>query len=446
MTSKAVTGKAAGGKAASSRAVASARGTSDTAASRTVVTGLGVVAPTGAGVSSYWQATLAGQRAIDRISRFDASRYPVRFAGEVRAADPADQIDPRVLVQTDWWTHLALLAAKEAAASAALDAIGRGSFDIGVTTAAGAGGCAFGQREIEALWSRGPRHVGPYQSIAWFYAASTGQISIASGFRGPCAVLSSESAGGLDAIALSRRAISRGSPVQLCGGTEAPVSPYALVSQMQSGLLSRAADADSAYLPFSASASGYVPAEGGAVLVLEELAHARERGTPALAEITGHASAFTPGQPPHAEDADGWARTADSLAFAIGAALADAGIGPSEVDAVFADGMGVRNADRAEVAALHAALGHHSRDIPVTVPKAGTGRACSGAAALDVAAAVLALRDGLVPPTPGAVDLPPDIDLVTGAARRRPLRHVLCLARGFGGFASALVVSDVEDA
>ncbi|MGH3250912.1 MAG: beta-ketoacyl synthase N-terminal-like domain-containing protein [Trebonia sp.] len=412
--------------------------------SRTVVTGLGVVAPTGADTGSYWRATLAGHRAIDRISRFDATRYPVRFAGEVRGADPDGLIDPRILVQTDLWTHLALLATGEAVAAAALDTLAKGSFDIGVTTASGPGGCAFGQREIQALWSQGPGHVGPYQSIAWFYAASTGQISIANGFRGPCAVLSSESAGGLDAIALSRRAIRRGSPVQVCGGTEAPISPYALVSQMQSGLLSDARDAAGAYVPFGHFARGYVPSEGGAVLVLEELAHARERGVSALAEITGHTAAFTPGQPPHPEDADGWARTSPALAFAISGALAEAGIGPSEVDAVFADGMGVPNADRAEVAALRAALGEHARAVPVTVPKAGIGRACSGAASLDVAAAVLALRDGLLPPTPGAADLAYDIDLVSGAARRKPLQHVLCLARGFGGFASALVVSNAE--
>lgn len=412
--------------------------------SRTVVTGLGVVAPTGADTDSYWRATLAGHTAIDRISRFDASRYPVRFAGEVRGADPADRIDSRVLVQTDLWTHLALLATGEAVASAALETLGKGSFDIGVTTAAGAGGSAFGQREIQALWSEGPGHVGPYQSIAWFYAASTGQISIANGFRGPCAVLSSDSAGGLDAIALSRRTIQRGTPVQVCGGTEAPLCPYALVSHMQSGLLSDSCDAASAYLPFGRSASGFVPGEGGAVLVMEELTHATERGAPALAEITGHAAAFTPGQPPHPEDGDGWARTTQALAFAITGALADARIGPSEVDAVFADGIGARNADSAEVAALRAALGAHASTVPVTVPKAGIGRACSGTASLDVATAVLALRDRLVPPTPGAPDLAHDIDLVTGAARPKPLRHVLILARGFGGFASALVVSSTE--
>jgi 3-oxoacyl-(acyl-carrier-protein) synthase len=412
--------------------------------SRTVVTGLGVVAPTGTGAGSYWRATLAGHKAIDRISRFDATRYPVRFAGEVRGTDPAGLIDSRVLVQTDLWTHLALLAAGEAVAAAALETLGKGSFDIGVTTAAGAGGVAFGQREIQALWSQGPGHVGPYQSIAWFYAASTGQISIGNGFRGPCAVLSSESAGGLDAIALSRRRIRRGTPVQVCGGTEAPLCPYALVCHMKSGLLSESREAASAYVPFGWSACGYAPGEGGAVLVLEDLAHARQRGAAPLAEITGHAAAFTAGQPPHREDGEGWARTSHALAFAITRALADARIGPSEVDAVFADGIGVRNADRAEVAALKVALGAHARTVPVTVPKAGTGRACSGAAPLDVATAVLALRDGLVPPTPGAVDLAHDIDLVTGAARRMPLRHVLCLARGFGGFASALVVSRTE--
>jgi 3-oxoacyl-(acyl-carrier-protein) synthase len=428
-----------------SSTVVSSTVTGRTVTSRTVVTGLGVVAPTGADTGSYWRATLAGHSGIDRISRFDATRYPVRFAGEVRGADPAGLINPQVLVQTDLWTHLALLATGEAVASAGLGALGDGSFDIGVTTAAGAGGCAFGQREIQALWSQGPRYVSPYQSIAWFYAASTGQISIANGFRGPCGVLSSESAGGLDAIALSRRAIRRGHPVQVCGGTEAPISPYALVCQMQSGLLSDARDAASAYVPYGRSASGYVPGEGGAVLVLEELAHARQREVPVLAEITGHTSAFAAGQPPHPEDADGWARTSEALAYAISGALADAGIGPSEVDAVFADGMGVPNADHAEVAALRAALGEHARAVPITVPKAGTGRACSGAAPLDVAAAVLALRDGLVPPTPGAADLAHDIDLVTGTARRKPLQHVLCVARGFGGFTSALVVSNAKD-
>lgn len=412
--------------------------------SRAVVTGLGVVAPTGADTDSYWRATLAGQSAIDQISRFDATRYPVRFAGEVRSPVPPGRIDSRVLVQTDLWTHLALLAAGEAVAAAALGALAKGSFDIGVTTAAGVGGVTFGQREIQALWSQGPGHVGPYQSIAWFYAASTGQISIAGGFRGPCAVLSSESAGGLDAIALSRRAIRRGTPVQVCGGTEAPLSPYALVCQMQSGWLSESREAACSYVPFGRSASGYVPGEGGAVLVVEELAHAAERGVPALAEITGHAAAFAAGQSPRPGDADGWARVSQALAYAITRALDDAGIGPSDVDAVFADGIGVPNADRAEVAALQAALGAHARTVPLTVPKAGIGRACSGAAPLDVATAVLAVRDGLVPPTPGAADIAHDIDLVTGAARRKALRHVLCLARGFGGFASALVVSGVE--
>jgi act minimal PKS chain-length factor (CLF/KS beta)/minimal PKS chain-length factor (CLF/KS beta) len=408
-----------------------------------VVTGLGVVAPTGTGSDSYWRATLAGRGGIDRISRFDADRYPVRFAGEVRDVDPANVLNPRILIQTDLWSQLALLATCEALASSALDLTEKDGFGIGVTTSAGSGGNAFGQRETQALWANGPRFVGPYQSIAWFYAASAGQISIANGFRGPCSVLSSESAGGLDAIAHGRGSIRRGSQVQVCGGTEAPLCPYALVCQIRSGWLSERDDAASVYRPFDVSASGHVPGEGGAIFVLEELGHARARGAPVLAEITGHAATFAAGQPPRAADADGWARTSQALEFAIRVALNDAGIGPSGIDAVFADGMGMRNADLAEVAALRAALGEHARSVPVTVPKAGTGRACSGAAALDVAAAVLALRDGLVPPTPNVADVPYDIDLVTGAARRKPLRHILCLARGFGGFTSALVVSAV---
>lgn len=408
---------------------------------RTVVTGLGVVAPTGANADDYWKATMAGDRAIRRVSRFEPERYRFRCAGEVQSVDPADGLSPRIVVQTDLWTHFALLATREALASSGLDLSGEDTFDIGVTTSAGSGGNAFGQREIQALWSRGPGHVGPYQSIAWFYAASAGQISISHGFRGPCAVISSEAAGGLDAIAHSSRAVRRGNPVQVCGGTEAPVSPYAFVCQAQSGLLSDEEDTERVYRPFDRAADGYVPAEGGAMFVLENLGHAADRGAAILAEVAGHASAFAAGPPPAAGDAGGWGRTAGALEFAIRAALADAAIGPSAIDAVFADGMGVRHADHAEVTALYAALGGRARSVPVTVPKAGAGRACSGAAALDVAAAVLALREGLLPPTPGRIDLAYDIDLVTGAPRRVPLRHVLCLARGFGGHSSALVLS-----
>lgn len=407
-----------------------------------VLTGLGVVAPTGCDLHEFWAAALAGASGIGPISRFDPARYPVRRAGEVRGFDPGDVIDPRVRVQTDLWTQFALVATRQALDHAHLDITRLDSFDVGVTTSASSGGNAFGQREIQSLWTNGPRAVGPYQSIAWFYAASTGQMSIANGLRGPCAVVCTESAGGLDAVAHSRSTVRRGCPVQVCGGTEAPVSPYALTCQLRSGLLAE----DGAYRPFARNASGYLPGEGGAVVVLEDADHARERDARALATVSGHAATFAGHAPTGSDDADGWALGAEALAAAIRLALADAALRPEDIDAVFADGTGVPLADQAEVTALRAAFGSRLDQIPVTAPKSGLGRAYSGAAVLDMVTATLALSTGLVPPTPALTeaDLAGDIDLVTGEARTTPLRHALLLARGFGGFTSALVLSSSD--
>ncbi|WP_197319852.1 beta-ketoacyl synthase N-terminal-like domain-containing protein [Saccharomonospora sp. NB11] len=408
-----------------------------------VVTGVGVVAPTGLDTETFWRSALAGESGVRRISRFDSRRYPVRYAGEVANFDPSAVLDPRIVVQTDLWTQFALDGTRQALESAALDPRALDSFDVGVTTSASSGGNAFGQREIEALWAHGPRHVGPYQSIAWFYAASTGQISIGNTMRGPCAVVSSESSGGLDALAHARRAVRQGCRVQICGGTEAPVSPYALTCQLRSGLLSER-DSPTAYRPFAHDACGYVPGEGGAVLVLEDAAHAQARGVRPLAVVAGHAATFTGSQ--STTDGEYWTRAAEALAVAIRLALTDAHVGAAEIDAVFADGMGVPSADRAEIRALRQVLGPSFDRVPVTAVSAGLGRAYSAAGTFASAAATLALRDGLVPPTPGLTghDVAVDADVVTGAPRRGRLRNVLVLARGFGGFSSALVLGSIR--
>ncbi|GII23472.1 beta-ketoacyl synthase N-terminal-like domain-containing protein [Planosporangium mesophilum] len=413
---------------------------------RAVLTGLGVVAPTGGDTAEYWETTLAGRSAIGPITRYDASRHPVRLAGEVRAFDASGTVEQRILAQTDLWTHFALVAAQRALAAANLTTVGGNDFGIGVTTSSSSGGNAFGQREIQALWSKGSTFVGPYQSIAWFYAASTGQLSIAHQLRGPCGVICTEAAGGLDALAHARRVIRRGTRAVLTGGTEAPVSPYAVTCQVPAGTLFTGAEPARAYLPFARDAAGHVPGEGGAMMLLEEAESARDRGVPALAEVTGYAAAFTAPSFDR-QDAGGWAPTAPALAAAIRGALADARLSPADIDAVVADAVGVQAADRAEVAALRAALGERATRIPVTAPKAGVGRLYSGGAALDAATAALAIRDGVLPPTPSVTvaDLDEDIDLVTGSARRLALENVLVVARGFGGFASALVLSRVPD-
>ncbi|MFG3439640.1 ketosynthase chain-length factor [Nonomuraea sp. NPDC047897] len=401
-----------------------------------VVTGIGVVAPTGLGAEEHWAATLRGAGAIDVISRFDASSYPVRLAGEVRDFVAAGNVPGRLIPQTDHWTHMALVAADMALADAGVVPADLPEYEMGVITASSSGGVEFGQREIQELWSKGPRHVGAYQSIAWFYAATTGQISIRYGMRGPCGVVVAEQAGALESLAQARRVLDDGARLVVSGGTDAPFSPYGLTCQMANGLLSTRRDPRRAYLPFDADANGYVPGEGGAILIVEDADSARARGARRYGVVAGHAATFDP--PP----GSGRPRTLDR---AIRGALADAGVEPGEVDVVFADAAGTPEADRAEAEAIAAVFGDHG--VPVTAPKTLTGRLYAGGPALDIATALLAMRDSVIPPTAGVAGPAPGcrIDLVTGEPRAGRVRTALVLARGYGGFNAALVLRAPTD-
>ncbi|MFJ3493593.1 beta-ketoacyl synthase N-terminal-like domain-containing protein [Streptomyces sp. NPDC086091] len=403
---------------------------------RAVVTGIGVVAPNGAGTDAFWKATQEGLSALDRVTRDGCEDLPLRVAGEIRDFEPTASVEERYLVQTDRFTHFALAATDHALADARLGQADTGDepYGVGVVTAAGSGGGEFGQRELQQLWGKGSRFVGPYQSIAWFYAASTGQISIRRGFKGPCSVVASDEAGGLDAVAHAARAVRRGTDVIVAGATEAPLAPYSVVCQLGYAELSTEADPARAYRPFTDAACGFVPAEGGAMFVVEAEEAARRRGARARATIAGHAATFT--------GASRWELSREGLAEAIRAALAEAECAPEEIDVVFADALGVPDADRAEALALVDALGAHGRRVPVTAPKSGFGRGYCAAPVLDTAAAVLAMEHGLVPPTPHVFDTRDDLDLdlVTGRARPAELRTALVLSRGLMGSNAALVL------
>ncbi|RKT87395.1 minimal PKS chain-length factor (CLF/KS beta) [Saccharopolyspora antimicrobica] len=395
-----------------------------------VITGLGVVAPNGIGADEFWRALRDGRPALGPLTRFEPNPYPVKVAGQVVGFDSSDWIDPRVVVQTDRFTHFGLAAAELALRDADLDPAVVPPLEFGVVTASFSAGVEFGQQEIQQLWRHGPEHVGPYQSIAWFYAATTGQISIGNGLRGPCGVLVADEAGGLDVLASARDDVRRGAAM-LAGGTEAPLSPYAVCAQLGFELLSPAADPTAAYLPFTSRAGGFIPGEGGAMLVVESARAARRRGARARAAIAGHGATFTG---PRCFD-----QSAEGLERAARLALSDAGVEPSDVDVVFLDALGDPEADRAEERALRWLLGDRANRIPVTAPKTGYGRCYAGAAALDVATAALAIEHGIVPPTPNIRDCPFDLDLVA-QARPADINTVLVLARGLHGGNSALVL------
>jgi act minimal PKS chain-length factor (CLF/KS beta) len=401
-----------------------------------VITGVGVIAPNGFGVKDFWASTLAGHSGITELDRFDARGHPARLAGLVRGVDPAQYLPGRLMPQTDVSTRLALIAAQSAIEDAGVDTTAMAGYDMGVVTANACGGFEFTHREFRKLWSLGPEHVSVYESFAWFYAVNTGQISIRHGMRGPSSALVAEQAGGLDALGQARRTIRTGVPLILSGGVDSAFDPWGWVSHLAGGRVSAGQHAATAYRPFDTHAAGYVPGEGGAICVVEDAESARARGARAYGELAGYASTFDP--PPGSGRPPGLRRAAEL-------ALADAGITPGDVGVVFADAAGVPELDAAEARVLCGIFG--ARGVPVTAPKALTGRLLSGGGVLDAVAALMSIQTGVIPPTFGTREVPAGygIDLVLGEPRRAGVTTALVLARGRWGFNAAIVIRGLRN-
>jgi act minimal PKS chain-length factor (CLF/KS beta) len=399
---------------------------------RTVITGIGIVAPNGMNTADYWAAVLRGESGIRRISRFDPSGYSAQIAGEIPEYDPAAYLPGRLLPQTDRMTRLALIAAGEAFADSGADPSSMPPFACGAVTSASGGGFEFGQKELEALWSKGGQYVSAYQSFAWFYPVNTGQISIRHGLRGPGSAIVAEGAGGLDAVSKARRHLRAGTSLMVTGGVDGSLSPWSWLCILRSGRISTATDPAGAFLPFDRRAAGSVVGEGGAILIMESAEDARSRGAERdYGEVVGYAATFDPrpgsGRPP-------------GLRRAVELALADARLTAADVDVVFADAAGDPELDRVEAETIATVFG--PRGVPVSVPKTTTGRLLGGGAPLDVATALLSMRDSVIPAiahleSPAHEDL---IDLVRDAPREQAIGTALILARGQGGYNSALIV------
>ncbi|GAA3632172.1 beta-ketoacyl synthase N-terminal-like domain-containing protein [Microlunatus ginsengisoli] len=249
---------------------------------RAVVTGIGITAPNGVGVDDYWSACLRGASGIGRLTRFDPSSYPVQLAGEVAPYDPADFLPGRLVPQTDQTTRLALRAVEQALTDAAVDLAGIPPEEIGIVTGNSVGGLEFSQYELEHLWSLGSKHVSAYLSFAWFYAVNSGQLSIRHGLHGPGGVLTGHAAG-LDAVAHARRYVRDGRPLVVSGAVDSSLCPLGWVIELSTGRLSRQPDPARAYLPFDVDASGYLPGEGGAIVVWRTPEPSRSGAGPATA-------------------------------------------------------------------------------------------------------------------------------------------------------------------
>ncbi len=320
------------------------------------------------------------------------SPYPVKIAGELPGFVDEEHIPSRLLPQTDRITRIAMMAAQEALTDAGADLDTLPPYSAGVITASSAGGAETGQRALAALWGRGPAHVSAYQPAAYFHAAGPAQIAIHHHLNGPASTIISEQAGAIDALARARRRIRHGATLMITGGIDSTLCPWGWAAHLAGGHLSPTPDPTHAYRPFDTHADGHLIGEGGALLVLEDTHHAARRGHAGYGIIAGYAATFDgPGQP--------------RLQQACELALHDAHMTPAHIDVVFADAAAHPAADHTESTALTTLFGPHA--VPVTAPKTMTGRLGAGGAALDLAAALMALRHRIIPPPPPPPTPPP---------------------------------------
>jgi 3-oxoacyl-[acyl-carrier-protein] synthase II len=409
---------------------------------RVVITGMGAVTPLGNDVETTWQNLVSGQSGAGRITQFDPSGYFAEFACELKDFDPTVWIDRKTSRRMDRFAQMVVAAARQAEADSGID-IAADSARIGASVATGIGGLQSFQDCHTQLRERGPDRVNPFSIPAIIPNLGAGWVSIELGTQGPlsaqctaCAASNMAIGEGLDAIRLGR------ADVMLCGGTEAPVTEVGIAGFGAMRALSRRNDdPEHASRPFDLERDGFVMGEAGAVLVLEELERARSRGATIYAELVGYGVSS---DAQHITEPD---PTGLHPARAMQMALADAGIDPSEVDYVNAHGTSTPLGDASETRVLKKALGEeHARRTAVSSTKGATGHCLGAAGAVEAVFTVLAIKEGVVPPTINYEYPDPecDLDYVPNEARPADVRVAMSNSFGFGGHNASIVIKRFE--
>jgi 3-oxoacyl-[acyl-carrier-protein] synthase II len=404
---------------------------------RVVITGLGVVAPSGIGVESFWQNLINGVSGIGPITRFDASKHDCRIAGEVKGFDPLQWLEKKEARKMDLFIHYAMAAAQMAIEDAGLKVTSEDAERIGVYIGTGMGGVPALEESHRILLEKGPSRISAYFIPSIITNLASGQISMRYGMKGPNSCVCTACATGNHAIGDAFRLVARGSAdAMVAGGTEAVITPLTIGGfAAMRALSTRNGEPTRASRPFDKDRDGFVMGEGSGVMILESLEHACRRGARIYAEIVGYgmsADAYHITQP--APDGEGAARS-------MGLALADAGLKPSEVDYINAHGTSTPTGDVNETQAIKSVFGEHARTVAVSSTKSMTGHLLGAAGGVESVITVLTILNGQIPPTVNYEVPDPDCDLdyVPNTARRLPVRVALTNSFGFGGTNASLV-------
>jgi 3-oxoacyl-[acyl-carrier-protein] synthase II len=409
---------------------------------RVVVTGMGLVIPTGIGVATAWENVCEGKSGIGPLTRFDTNGFETKIAGEVKNFNPELYIDKKEIKKMDLFIHYAIAAAKEALEDAQLAITPENSEQIGVIVGTGLGGLPSIERYHKILLEKGPGRISPFFIPMLIANLASGQIAIQFGPKGPNTCVVTACATGAHCIGDAFRAIIYGdAEAMIAGGTEANITPLTIGGfNSMKALSTRNDEPQRACRPFEKNRDGFVVAEGAGIIILEELQFASNRKAKIYAELvgygyTGDAYHITAPSP----DGDGAARC-------MRMAIKDAGLKPGDVDYINAHGTSTPLNDLTETLAIKTVFGDHAKKVPISGTKSMTGHLLGAAGSTEAIFTVLSIREGIMPPTINYEEADPqcDLDYIPNVARRKPVRIAMSNAFGFGGTNAALVFKKFE--
>ena len=413
---------------------------------RVVITGMGVVSPVGNDIQTYWDNLLKGVCGIDYIKSIPTEDLPVKIGGEVKDFNPADYgMEPAFVRKQDKFTVFAVAAAWQAVRQSGLDASEGGNIDpfrYGVYIGSGIGGFSTMMRENEKILKEGPKWVSPLFIPTMISNIAAGNVAIRNNACGPCLPVVTACATSTHAIGEAFRAIKHGyADAIIAGGSEAAITSLAIAGFANAKALSRAEDPTYASLPFNRNRGGFVLAEGAAMLILEEYEHAKARGAEILGEISGYGNTC-----------DAYHVTAPrpdgkTQSMAIRSALDEAGYTSDDVLYINAHGTGTALNDVSETLAFKLALGEDAYKAHISSTKGAMGHMLGAAGAAEAVASVLALKNGIVPPTVNLDETDPECDLnyTPKEAVKADLTMALSDSLGFGGHNGCLVFRKYEE-
>lgn len=409
---------------------------------RVVVTGMGIICPTGNTVEESWTNTAAGYNGIDYITLYDRSITQNQLAGEVKNFDVEAIFGKKEIRRSDRVTHLTLEAARQAMEDSRLEVTEDNQYEIGCIVGTGIGGIASFSEAQEGLTERGHRGVKPMAIPKILSDSSSGRVSMEYNLRGPNFCIITACATGNNAIGEAMHIIQRGdAKAMLAGSAEAAVVPLTVAGFNNMTALSRNDDPLTASRPFDINRDGFVPGEGAAMLMLEELTHAQERGATIYAEVMGY------GHTSDAYHVTAPMETGEGAAKAIEFALRNANLKAEDIDYINAHGTSTPLNDAAETNAIKRALGEIAYNIPISSTKSMTGHLLGAGAAIEAVFSIMAICKNFVPPTIHLLEPDPSCDLnyTPNVGTEHEIRYAMSNSFGFGGHNAVMIFGDYQE-